>query len=504
MSVQMLTPTDVLPPLPTSPNISLAARCDGSPKCRLVDSVSSTPINGNTPDEPRLDFGEFQKQMTYLAKEFFCARDVPGMMASIKALGCSSFHDELVAILLRASLDRNEPERAAVVTLLGALATEGLLSTAQAVRGFEKLVLSWDDIQLDVPGAPGQLVALLSSKLELLDESFFTRLPEDLLRTLADGLAPGTAQDSLQTHVQDLANFKAKLMERIEADLFCERSVGTLAAWLRTTGKPAFFHEVVVAACMGSCNTNASASWMSWYDAQGLVAAKRDLVLDMLSQLHSDNEGWLLDEVDLQLGFSRFLGQMGNQATAVCCTPEILVGLLRGALEQKILPAEFFKSARRMRFGGLSGVKAIREVQRQTPKLSRRDWGSGDIKQFREEVWQTILEYFDSKSVEELAQVVEELRLTEEEQVKFVRKMLVAGMEHAEPVAALDAVEELMGRSWSKEVVRKAFEQLREIDVDLVLDLPHCRKQTDDLFQAAAMRGLLEEADLLYDGITIV
>ena len=51
-------------------------------------------------------------------------------MSSIAFLGCQPFHDELVALLLRASLDRKDPEREAVVLLLGALVTEGLLDTA--------------------------------------------------------------------------------------------------------------------------------------------------------------------------------------------------------------------------------------------------------------------------------------------------------------------------------------------------------------------------------------
>jgi len=249
-----------------------------------------------------------------------------------------------------------------------------------------------------------------------------------------------------------------------------------------------------MAACMGAL------------DASTLAAAeeRRDLVLVMLAKLHSAEEGWLLKDVDLQLGFSRLLGKIGDLADAWPYTQEMLVGLLRGAIEVELLPAEFLKIARRMRFGGPVGVEVVRKVQRQTPMHSRRVWGTGDARQFRMEVWQTIVEYFDSKSLEELAQIVEELHLNEKEQARFMRKLMIAGMQRQEPKVALDAVESLMGICWDRDQVLDAFYQLREVQQDLFLDMPDCRERTDELVVMAAARGLLEQADVALDKMTIV
>lgn len=435
--------------------------------------------------------------------------DVPGMVASIQALDCQSFHDELVALALRASLDRKDPEREAVVLLLSAFISEGLLDTAQLVRGYEKLVLAWEDLRLDVPNVHGRLVALLSSSVGVLDKSLFARLPEDLLRALHDDLPPGSAREDLALHLLELTAFKAELSGKLETELFCARSIEGIAAFLRTANKSKFHHEVVLMACEHSLNGTPSsgAFWMSCFSPTGLVEQKRNLVLSMLTQLYIIDEGCVLDEVDLQLGFSRLLGNVGKltQGAEVHLSVDgtevqpSIVALLRGAVERELLPAEFLKSVRRLRFGGRSGVDVAREVQRQTPLHSRRSWGSGDGRQLKREVQETISEYFDSRNIEELAHIVQELHLSEKEQVKFVRKLLVAGMERNDGDSALDAVGVLTGPCWSNAEVVAAFEQLRDIADDLVLDFPYCRERTNDLVCAAVGYGLLDSSYLVSD-----
>lgn len=496
-----------LPPTPQSPPTrQISASAVGKEDCRLVDCGSPSPTYRDRPDAPRLEFGEFQRRARLLADEFFCARDVPGMVASVEALGCPSFHDELVAICLRASLDRNEPERDAVVEFLGALSAAELLSTAQQVRGFEKLVLTFDDLRLDVPSAPNHLAALLAPETGIVTLGFFPRLPEGLLQALADGVAPGALQDAVRAHLEDLRAFKAELAAHLEADLFCMRSVDQLVAWLRGAAKDAFHHEVVLAALVSSLDPNPSPSayWMSCFSGPALVAEKRRLVLGMLAQLQSVDESFLLDEVDVQLGFSRLLGLVDHLVQTSPENRDFVVALFVGVVEQEQMPAEFLKCARRMRFGGPKGVEVLREAQRQTPMYSRRSWGTGDEQQFRKEVRMAILEYFDSKSIDELAQIVQELHLSEKEQSQFIRKLLVTGMERDETGPALDAVAGLSGFCWFPEDVRSAFEQLRDVARDLVLDLPMCRERTNDLVLEAVRRGILEESYIAYDADTIV
>lgn len=477
-----------------------------SPKCRLVDCSSPSPTCADTPDVTRLEFSEFRRKATLLADEFFMARDTNGMVASIRALGCPSYHDELAALLLRSALDRGESERRSVVGLLVTLEAQGLMSNAQLVRGFEKLVLAWDDIQLDVPDAPGLLVAFLSTKVGLLHKSLFARLPEELLRRLCSDMASSEARDILQSHLHDLASFKRELAFHLQEDLFCNRSVDDFASWLRSAGKPAYHHEVVAGAGWLACEEGppAQAYWAACLDKEGLLAEKRGLVLKMLAHMLIASEGFLLDEADVQIGFSRLLGSIGQRAKEGAGTTDALVALLAGAVEQELLPAEFLRSARRMRFGGAKGVEVIRKVQRQTPLHSRRIWGSGDKRHFREEEREAVLEYFDSRSVEELAQIVEELHLSEEEQAHFLRTLLVTAMERGDEAPALEAVEGLLNTCWSAAEVQSAFEQLRDVARDLVLDFPYIREKTTELVKEAAGRGLLDESFLLLDGTTVV
>jgi len=376
------------------------------------------------------------------------------------------------------------------VTLLGALHAEQLLSATQIVRAFEKLIIGWKDLSLDVPDAPDHIMQLLSSNwssVGLLDQGLALRLPEDLLQAFSSSLAPGAGRDALRAHVVKLASFKFEVTKQLEKDLFADQSVAAFATWLRAKDKAAFHHEVLVQACLGSLNTNT------------LVVAeqRRQLVLSMLVQLHSADEEWLLDEVAMQLGFSRLLGKIGDLIDEQPYCQEMLVALLVGCVEKELLPAEFLKSARRMRFGGPLGIEVVKEVQRLTPMHSRRTWGAGDARQFRTEIRQAILEYFDSKSIDELAQIVQELHLNEKEQAQFMRKMMITGMERKEqPAVALDAVEALIGLCWFKNEVGDAFVQLRQSSNDLALDVPNCAEGINELIAMAVARGLLEQTDI--------
>merc|ERR1740138_1200346 len=115
-----------------------------------------------------------------------------------------------------------------------------------------QLVLGWEDLRLDVPGAPGQLVALLSEKVGLLSKSLFARMPEDLLRLLQSELTEGAAREALAVHLEEMAAFKTELRARLEADLFRGRSEAALTKWLRAADKAALHHEVVLGACLDS------------------------------------------------------------------------------------------------------------------------------------------------------------------------------------------------------------------------------------------------------------
>jgi hypothetical protein len=483
----LLTPTN---------RIKQVESVDTEDQSRLLDCGSVSPTCATKPDDPRLEFDEFRVEASRLAKEFFCAKDVHGMVSSISQMESQCFHDELVTVLLRSSLDRKETERNLVVALLHVLMEKKLVTTSQLVRGFEKLVLVWEDLRLDVPDAPGQLVGLLSSKVGLLDKDLFKRLPQGLLQTVCNGFSAGVARDTLQEYVEELGMFKKELASSLEKDI-SEASIKPFAEWLRVKDMAAFHHEVVLAAC--TCIVEA---------APERSAEKQKIVFEMFIQFSGANKGFcgasdsisdedkLLTEADLQLGFSRLLGNVAELTKGTPDSLRTIVGLLRAAVEQELLPADFLKTARRLRFGGPLGVQALREAQRQTPAFSRRVWGSGDKRQLQMETREAILEYFDSGSVEELGQIVGELHLSDKELIKFLRKLLVSGMESGESEKSLDAIKELMGFFWSEADVRSAFDELQGIADDLVLDLPHCREATNSLMRTAHGRGILEESYL--------
>lgn len=108
-----------------------------------------------------------------------------------------------------------------------------------------------------------------------------------------------------------------------------------------------------------------------------------------MAQLSADQ---LLSETDIQIGFSRVLGLVTGAMESTECRADFphLVALLRGAVEKELLAAQFLKLARRLGYGGPLGMQALRWAQRQTPLHSRRVWGSGDLRQMRAEMHDTI------------------------------------------------------------------------------------------------------------------
>lgn len=477
-------------------------------ECRLLDCGSVSPTCATTPDDPRLEFDEFRRKVGFLADEFFCVKDVQGMVSSLVALESPCFHDELVTVLLRTALDRKESDRNAAIALLHVLTDQGHVSTSQLVRGYEKLILIWEDLQLDVPDAPGQLVGLsvglLSSKVGLLDNDLFKRLPEELLRHVFDGFSPGVVRDTLQDYVEELATFKKEWVAQLEEKIDSADSFSALAKWLRSKDMAAFHHEVVLTTCL--CVIKSPSE---------LAAKRQKNVFEMFAHLSGANNGFcgitdaahesqLLNEADLQIGFARLLGKVSDLAKGNPDVVITIVSLFRGAVEHEVLPADFLKTARRLRFGGPQGVQVLRETQRQTPAFSRRVWGTGDKRNLQTETREAILEYFDSGSIEELGQIVGELHLSEKDHIMFLRKMLICGMEAGKSETALDAITGLMGFFWSEADVQEAFDELQGVADDLVLDMPYCREQTNSLMKTAHSRGLLEESYLRTACISVV
>jgi len=80
----------------------------------------------------------------------------------------------------------------------------------------------------------------------------------------------------------------------------------------------------------------------------------------------------------------------------------------------------------------------------------------------------------------------------------------VASMERGAQQVALHAMEELLGFCWTDQEVEGAFQQIRDIEADLVLDFPEIRECTGNLVKLAVQRGLLKPSYLAVDATSHV
>mmetsp|Transcript_102414 Transcript_102414/g.234913 ORF Transcript_102414/g.234913 Transcript_102414/m.234913 type:complete len:307 (-) Transcript_102414:1009-1929(-) len=167
---------------------------------------------------------------------------------SLKALDCSGYHDEFVVIVVRSAMDLTEDDLVAGVNLLVLLRKAEILMESQISRGFEKLVLTWQDIQLDVPNAPTYILRCIDAAIRdnCLSRVFLSRLPEQLLQHLSADASLSGEMPVLRENLGCLAQFKTRVSDLLK-EYFGEDAGSTadFAARLREANVPHFLHEVV-------------------------------------------------------------------------------------------------------------------------------------------------------------------------------------------------------------------------------------------------------------------
>jgi len=99
------------------------------------------------------DLAHFKKTIKQAAAEYLQSNDAEEFCRIVNAEGCSVFHSDLPAILVKYSFDLTDAERARISNLLLALHKAGLITHAQVGAGFRKIYNHLPDILVDAPQA---------------------------------------------------------------------------------------------------------------------------------------------------------------------------------------------------------------------------------------------------------------------------------------------------------------------------------------------------------------
>jgi len=227
------------------------------------------------------DLAEFKKTIKTAAAEYLDSLDSSEFCRLVTSAGCSVFHSDLPAILLKYSFDLTDEQRARISNLLLALHKAGLITQAQMGAGLRKVYLALPDILVDAPRA----------KLHLREHVAFAVAAGFLDAGLAKQLE--SEYDAL-SDTEKVAALKKKIDVILE-DFFASESLPDAVDALRELNAP-FVHFEVVKRLL----------------TQALDRGNRQR--EGASVFLSDQIGHLLTLADVERGFTLLLERMEDLA----------------------------------------------------------------------------------------------------------------------------------------------------------------------------------------------
>lgn len=437
---------------------------------------------------PSLSLRRFKAALDGIAEELFTSKDFAQFIDRVEELNCQMYHDELVAYIIRISLDKTDSERDTVAELITLMRKSGHVSSGQLSRAFEKLFLTWEDILLDVPGA----VAMIQQYVEIaiqdscLPETFIARLPEQFLAKISDEELCKETFPELVQQLDDLKSFKRKCNGLLE-DIFASEGaepVAELGQRLAALGKPGYHHEFIRRAINVSLDKEDS---------------ERELLSTVLSALRDQR---VLSEDDFLWAFSHLLGSISD--LELDCPPavDLVSRFLIRAVTDEVIPPSFLENAIRLGLGDLKGVDAARRARDAVENTEvewadlRNVWGriGKDDEKWRAEIDVALREYFDGHDKAEFCRLMHEWALCTSRAIKVIKQAILKAMDGSgnDCMAVVDLLdyavkhEELMASD-----VLRAMAELDTSLPDLKLDIPDAQDMLDTFGGLMRARGFL-------------
>ncbi|KAF4726475.1 Programmed cell death protein 4 [Perkinsus olseni] len=466
-------------------------------------------------EEAKLSLPEFQKKLSGILHDYFASKDATAAVDEIKDLDCSMYHDELVYRTIKIALDHEESCQGLASSLLTLLYSAHVVTQSQNQRAFEKLIEVWEDLSIDVPNAPEQILKFLDCALcdGIVADNFVTRLPENLLRKIRD--ADASEFIDVYEQLDELKTFKEHA-KAILVDYFASHGGGgaeEVGQSLLALEKPGMHHEFVRSALQLS------------FDRDVRTRAE---VIQLLADLRDKR---VLTDDDLTLGFGRMLGSLEDFTLDCPGAPDMLSGLIVQAVVEELLPPAFLKNSLRLRTGNDVGINCVRHaisvldserVWRQRHERHGRfnlagspcsadddDLGRSNknkvefaaleeegIKKWKQELRNAIIEYFCSADGDEFCRLAAEWDMSSEQAAIIVKYILIMAMERTgeQCLMAADLLCHcvLVREELSKDDIVNGFKLIMSNISDVKLDIPDAVDMLRAFRRLCIKRGILE------------
>lgn len=118
------------------------------------------PVGDRIVYGPMLTQMEFKARIADAVKEYFDSADADEVIRTIAELKCKDYHVEIVKKVVSLSLDKGSRERELISRLLTCLHPYPL-EDEDLMKGFDLLLDSLDDLEIDIPDAKVRSISFL-------------------------------------------------------------------------------------------------------------------------------------------------------------------------------------------------------------------------------------------------------------------------------------------------------------------------------------------------------
>ena len=128
------------------------------------DKSGYDPIVSRAVIGPMFTLAEFKIRVTQSLREYFDSGDASEFILSVQELKCKEYHSDIVKRAISLSCDEGPRERELTSRLLTCI-HPSLLSDEEMEAGFDQLLNSLDDLEIDIPDAKGMVGAFLARSM---------------------------------------------------------------------------------------------------------------------------------------------------------------------------------------------------------------------------------------------------------------------------------------------------------------------------------------------------
>eukprot|EP00891_Asterochloris_glomerata_P000321 jgi/Astpho2/321/Aster-02203 len=294
----------------------------------------------------------YKKAVVALLEEYFNSGDVEEATSTLQELEEPDFHHYFVKKTCTLAMDKHGREREMASHLLSALYTE-VISDEQVQKGFAEVVLSVEDLQLDVPDAVDETAAFVARAVvdDVLPPSFVRRLPT------IDGAVATQVKQKAEAHLSArhagerlmrvwggqaglLHSETKQSISNMLQEYLVSKDIAEVRRCLHSLAMPFFHHEAVKQALLMALDD----------------PAKQGPVLQMLGQLADSSD---ISGSQMLRGFQRVSDNLGDTCLDTPNADEHFATLVAAAKEQGWLDSSF-AAAGKTAFKA-SAIAAIRE-----------------------------------------------------------------------------------------------------------------------------------------------